>query len=199
MNDPVIATPADHRDVAEVLATAFAQDPGFQTLMPDASSRPERLLRFFEIEAGPWALDCGASWIIRDGTEPVGAAVVLPSARRHNPTRNHPATILRFMRLFGRRSLKAVRFLQVIERAHPKDEHLYLPFIGATRPGGGAGSRLLSAMSRTADAAGLPLYLEASTKTSARLYRRHGFVARETISAPGMPPTYPMWRVPSTS
>src|ERR671918_63703 len=114
MNDPVPATSADHPDMVKVLATAFSLDPGFAVLVPDADARPARLRHFFTAEAGPWALDHGFSWILRDGTEPVGAAVVLPSARRHNPTGNHPKTILRYLRTFGWNLLKAFRFIRVV-------------------------------------------------------------------------------------
>jgi hypothetical protein len=197
MNEPLVATAADHADVVQVLATAFAQDAVFSELLPDATSRPSRLHRFFTLEAGPWALDLGHSWILRDGTEPVGAAVIVPSARRHNPAQNHPVTILTYLRMFGLRSMKARSFLELLEKAHPKEDHLYLPFIGAARPGHGAGAKLMSAMARAADEAGIPMYLEASSATSARLYRRHGFVDTGTLVPPGMPPLYAMWREPS--
>ena len=197
MSEPVVATSADHADIVEVLATAFAQDPVFSALVPDARSRPKQLRRFFGLEGGPWALDFGKSWILRDAAEPIGAAVIVPSAHRHNPAQNHPANVLRYLRIFGRHPLKARSFLQVLERAHPREDHLYLPFIGATQPGRGAGARLMSAMAQAADEAGSPMYLEASSATSARLYRRHGFVDTGTIEAPDMPVLYPMWREPA--
>ena len=199
VNDPVSASSADLRDVVEVLATAFSQDAAFVALVPDADSRSARLRHFFTAEAGPWALDLGLSWILRDGTQPLGAAVVLPSARRHNPAGNHPATVLRYLRTFGWNLLKARRFIGVVERVHPVEEHLYLPFIGAVVQGRGIGSSLMSALGRAADERGLPVYLEASSEESANLYRRHGFVDTGTIAAPGMPPLYAMWREPSAS
>ena len=183
--------------MVEVLATAFSNDPVWSALLPDAGSRRDRLRRFFAIEAGPWAMDLGNSWILRDGSEPIGTAVVLPSAQRHNPAAKHPLTVLGHLRVFGRHSVNALRFITVMERTHPAEDHLYLPFIGATQSGRGAGSMLLSAMTQAADEAGLPLYLEASSATSARLYRRHGFVDTGTIQAPAMPPLYAMWREPA--
>src|SRR5689334_14830243 len=197
MAQPVPATSADGDAVVAVLATAFEQDPVFVALMPDPRTRAARLRRFFAIEAGPWALDLGSSWILRDGATAVGAAVVLSSAQRHNPAQNHPATIAGYLRAFGRQSLKARNFLEVIEENHPTEEHLYLPFIGAAKPGSGVGSMLLAAMTAAADKSALPLYLEASTETSARLYRRHGFVDTRTIAAANMPPLYAMWREPA--
>lgn len=196
MTEPVAATFADHDDIVHVLTTAFSQDPVFSALVPDAGSRPNRLRRFFGIEAGAWALDFGHSWILRNGAEPLGAAVILPSARRHNPDQYRPAALLGYVRTFGRHVVKAQRFLKVLEQNHPREEHLYLPFIGAARPGGGAGAMLMTAMTGAADDAGLPMYLEASSATSARLYRRHGFVDTGVIDVPGMPPLYPMWREP---
>jgi ribosomal protein S18 acetylase RimI-like enzyme len=142
-------------------------------------------------------LDQGFSWILRDSVEPLGAAVILASARRHNPAENHPTTIARYLRAFGRRSLKARKFLEVMERTHPVEEHMYLPFIGAAVQGRGVGSRLLSALGRAADERELPVYLEATTEESAALYRRHGFRDTGTIVAPDMPPLYAMWREPT--
>jgi hypothetical protein len=197
VNDPVSARSADHSDMVTVLATAFSQDAVFAALVPDADSRPSRLRHFFTAEAGPWALDFGSSWILRDGTEPVGAAVVVPSAQRHNPAAKHPMTVLRYLRTFGRNSMKARRFIEVVEGVHPVDDHLYLPFIGAVEQGRGIGSSLLSALGRAADERGLPVYLEASSEESANLYRRHGFVDTGTIVAQDMPPLYAMWREPS--
>src|SRR5262245_26537392 len=146
MTEPVVALPADHGDIVDVLATAFTDDPVFSALLPDAGSKTTRLRRFFTIEAGPWALEFGHSWILRDGVQPLGAAVILPSARRHNPDQNHPLTIFSQLRTFGRNSLKAQRFLKILERNHPREDHLYLPFIGATQPGRGAGAMLMAAM-----------------------------------------------------
>ena len=59
------------------------------------------------------------------------------------------------------------------------------------------GAKLMSAMGRAADEAGVPMYLEASSATSAQLYRRHGFVDTGTLEPPGMPTLYAMWREPS--
>lgn len=197
MNAPVPAQAADHSDMVKVLSTAFSQDAVFSALVPHAGSRPARLRHFFTAEAGPWALELGSSWILRDGTEPLGAVVAVPSAQRHNPTANHPKTVLRYLRTFGRNSMKARRFIEVVEGVHPVEEHLYLPFIGAVMQGRGIGSSLLSALGRAADERGLPVYLEASSEESAHLYRRHGFVDTGTIVAPEMPPLYAMWREPS--
>jgi hypothetical protein len=197
MTEPVVATSADHGDIIDVLATAFSHDPVFSALVPEAGSRPARLRRFFTLETGPWALNFGHSWILRDGAEPLGAAVILPSARRHNPDQYRPAALLGYVRTFGRHLVKAQRFLKVLEQNHPREEHLYLPFIGATQPGRGAGAKLMTAMTGAADEAGMPMYLEASSATSARLYRRHGYVDMGVIDVPDMPPLYPMWREPS--
>ncbi len=199
MNDPVTASSADYRDIVKVLATAFSQDAVFAALLPDADSRSARLRHFFSAEAGPWALDFGASWILRDGTEALGAAVVVPAERRHNPAAKHPTNVIRYLRAFGWHSLKARHMFEVLERAHPVEEHLYLPLIGAAVQGRGVGSSLLAAVGRAADERGLPVYLEASSEESAHLYRRHGFVDTGTIVAHDVPPFYAMWREPSTT
>ncbi|MCD0446872.1 GNAT family N-acetyltransferase [Glycomyces sp. A-F 0318] len=83
--------------------------------------------------------------------------------------------------------------------AHPRDfPHLHLHSI-ATVPwlrGEGAGGALLAERLRLADEEGLPVYLEASTARSARLYERAGFAAAGApIALPGGgPELVPMWR-----
>lgn len=73
---------------------------------------------------------------------------------------------------------------------------LYIAFMG-TLPscqGQGLGGQMLKHLTAKADAAGKPMYIEASSEDSARLYERHGFVRRSahTWSLPDVPgsPTF---------
>src|SRR5208283_617616 len=83
-----------------------------------------------------------------------------------------------------------------MERNHPKERHFYLSFI-AVAPrlqGLGLGSAVLEATLARVDAAGMPAYLENSNPKNTRLYERHGFVVRKSISPAGAPPLLAMWR-----
>jgi ribosomal protein S18 acetylase RimI-like enzyme len=81
---------------------------------------------------------------------------------------------------------------------HPDHEdHFYLPFI-AVRPqffGRGIGTALMCDRLAALDGQGLPTYLEASNRDSARLYERLGYKRLDrTTDMPGGPSLYPMWR-----
>lgn len=91
---------------------------------------------------------------------------------------------------------RAARVARVTARAHPRESpHLYLHSIGTVpeHRGRGAGAALLVERVRSAT---VPVYLEASTERSARLYERLGFVPEgEPIALPeGGPVLVPMWR-----
>lgn len=80
----------------------------------------------------------------------------------------------------------------------PDVAHLHLSAM-ATLPdqrGLGAGSAMVTAGLQHAAERGLPVYLEASTPGSLRLYARHGFVAlgEPIVLTDGGPTLQPMWR-----
>jgi GNAT superfamily N-acetyltransferase len=84
-----------------------------------------------------------------------------------------------------------------MDKAHPKDEHYYLAFLGIRRSaqGTGLGSALLSSMIERCDAEGVPAYLENSNPRNTALYARHGFEERDYLAVPkGCPPLLGMWR-----
>lgn len=63
------------------------------------------------------------------------------------------------------------------------DQYIKVVILG-THPsaqGKGLGSAVLKAISADADAAGLPLYLEAASRDAARLYERQGYKIIKTV------------------
>lgn len=94
---------------------------------------------------------------------------------------------------------RAETVMRLIADAHPERfPHLYLYSIAVVpeHRGKGAGGAMIKARLATAEQDGMPVYLEASTEDSARLYRRHGFEAiGERLRLPEEGPTLiPMWR-----
>lgn len=109
--------------------------------------------------------------------------------------RSLPST-LRSLRLGLVRSLG---MLSAMEKAHPKEPHYYLEFLGtrADAQGRGGGSAVLAPMLERCDREGLPAYLESSNPRNIPFYARHGFVVRPPLDLPGgAPPMTPMWREP---
>lgn len=95
--------------------------------------------------------------------------------------------------------LRTLSVLQIMEDAHPKEDHYYLFMVGVRRDrqGSGLGSAVLTPMLERCDAEGMPAYLENSKPKNEPFYARHGFVARDPLPLPeGAPLVIPMWREP---
>ncbi len=73
----------------------------------------------------------------------------------------------------------------------------YVPIGSSTvvsRQGAGLGGMLLEHTLRLADERSQPAYLEASSPRSRDLYERYGFEVTMTLTLPGGPDIWPMWR-----
>lgn len=166
----------DRRAIIDVLTTAFHKDPPMLALFPDERRRPQAMRRMYAVDVTPKAVLNGRTLVARDGDDVVGAALAFPP-RRKRPLK--PLADLldapRYVAIFGRRVLQARDLIVALNASHPKEPHIHLLYLGAARTGEGIGAALLTKLGEAADSDGLPIYLEASTPNSARLYRRHGF------------------------
>jgi GNAT superfamily N-acetyltransferase len=83
---------------------------------------------------------------------------------------------------------------------HPHDrahEYLLMIAVSPEQQGRGLGRALIEPVLERCDREGTPVYLEASSKRSSRLYERLGFAATgTTVDLPGGPQMLPMWREP---
>lgn len=88
--------------------------------------------------------------------------------------------------------------MALMDEHHPHAALYYLQLLGVDpgAQGCGIGSALLAAVLTQADRDGVPAYLEATSERNAKLYEKHGFIATGTLTLPGGPPLYPMWREP---
>jgi GNAT superfamily N-acetyltransferase len=191
------ATEDDREAVAECLALAFADDPAWAHLLPDDSTRGERLLAFFTLEIETLVPAYRQAWIVEDGS---GAAIW----GRPGEWRVPPAKELRhapqMAKVFGRRLPLAIWTLLRLERHHPRAHHWYLHYLGVEprRQGRGLGGTLLAPMLELCDREGTPAYLESSTERNRALYERNGFGLTGTFDMPaGGPPVREMWRDPA--
>lgn len=188
--------PEDVSGLAAVMARAFHDDPvvgGWFFL--DPRRRPEGLRRFFEDEIRYVTLPGGECLTNEAGT---GAALWEPPGRWKVP----PLTLLRLLpkmvKNFRGRLPLMLRGLAMIEKAHPREPHYYLPFIGVEpeQQGRGIGSHLMIPVLERCDREGIGAYLEATSEANKPLYLRHGFEVTSEIVLPKGPPVWPMWRVP---
>lgn len=194
------ATEAEHEAAAEALALAFADDPCWAHLLPNPSTRAEKLLAYFTSEIETLTPGYREVWVTEDGS---GAAVWAPPGRWRVPMRVTLGEAGKMIGVFGRRLPLALRTLVRLEGHHPKSpEHWYLHYLGVEprRQGHGLGGALLAPVLERCDREGIPAYLEASTDRNRVLYERNGFTLSGTFDMPAAgPPVREMWREVSTS
>jgi GNAT superfamily N-acetyltransferase len=185
--------------VADALARAFQDDPGWSHLLPEASDRTRRLRLFFETELRGVALPHGLVWTT---DEVVGAAVWMPPDAWRVPVTATLREAPPMVRVFGRHLPLALRSRLRMEGRHPrKPPHWYLVFMGVVPEwqGRGLGTALMLPGLQALDTAGMPAYLEASTPRSRALYARNGFAVTGEFNLPsGGPPLWQMWREPAS-
>lgn len=193
---PRRASDADAATLARLFAAAFTNDPVMDWIARRGPKRANGLERFFFWILKTRAIPFGEVWMAGDGG---AAAAWLPPDVPASPGGfvEQLRLLPMFLRLCGfPRLLRGSAMGDAMERNHPHESHFYLSFI-AVAPrlqGLGLGSAILGATLARVDAAGMPAYLENSNPKNTRLYERHGFVVRKSISPPGAPPLLAMWR-----
>ncbi|MEM1056413.1 MAG: N-acetyltransferase [Bacteroidota bacterium] len=180
----------------DAAAHAFADDPLFAHIYPDAASRVHR----FRAEHAAYL-----RWIYRpvglaETTGDVDAlALWLPPESFDQLGWREVACLPALVRTVGLRRLPLVwRTYKAFDPFYPTGEPFWYLGLLATAPeaqGRGLGSALLRAGLERADADGVGTYLETSTEVNQRFYRSHGFEVRHEIPLPDGGPTHVgMWR-----
>jgi GNAT superfamily N-acetyltransferase len=191
------ATAADHEAAAEALALAFADDPAWAHLLPDAAARAEQLLDFFTVEIDHLVPEYRQLWVTEEGS---GAALWARPGRWRVPLLRTLRPARRMASVFGRRLPLALWTQLRLERHHPaKSEHWYLHYLGVEprRQGRGLGGALLRPVLELCDRERTPAYLESSTNRNRVLYERNDFTLTGTFAMPAAgPPIREMWRNP---
>jgi GNAT superfamily N-acetyltransferase len=190
---PRLATEADARVAAELLARAFVRDPVLGAFVGEG--RTARMVRYFELECLVSFAGYGEVWLDDDG---LGAAMWRRPGGYPEPLSVQLRMLPRYLRLFPRQFVRASRSLNALAKLHPREPHWYLFAVGVVpeATGQGRGTALLAPVLGRCDDERLPAYLEASSGDNARLYARLGFQPREEIEVlPGVC-VRPMWREP---
>jgi GNAT superfamily N-acetyltransferase len=180
--------------VAEVLADAFLDDPGWVAVGP-RREHPRRKYIFRTClgairVASRW---CGPSWCIVEGGKPVAVLVgcdpgLWPPPRFRTLMHLTPGPLLAGPAPLAR-SLGTQR---VVEEAHPSYDHflVWMFAVSPNRQRAGLGRRLMREALARADAGSVPAYLWTGNPENLPYYRSHGF---EVISEARIPGEVPNW------
>lgn len=171
--DVRIATDSEMKQVADVLADAFRDDPVLNWLC----RYPEVSRGMFRYEAEAKYKHHGHIYINAAKT---GAAMWLPPGV-DSKTPFHWRLLPAFLRMIGKCGFVSLRRAELLQklmgRHHIAEPHFYLHAIGVSRPaqGKGIGSALLKNGLRACDRRGAVAYLETATEKNIALYERFGF------------------------
>jgi ribosomal protein S18 acetylase RimI-like enzyme len=172
-------------DVALVAARAFHTDPFFAFLSPGAVLRARGLALYFRTTTrhlGPTARVLTAR---REG-QIVGVAGWVAPGGYPYPVREQLFQALGTLRALAPRPpalVDGARYLQAIERAHPKEPHWYLQLLACDpeHQRSGVGSALLDGTLAQCDREGISAYLETQKEDNLAYYRRFGFEVEEEL------------------
>jgi ribosomal protein S18 acetylase RimI-like enzyme len=193
---PRRANERDSEVLARLFAAAFLHDPVFDWIARAGPRRASGMERFFYWLLKTRAIPFGEVWMSNDAAV---AAVWLPPHAPASPGSfvEQMRLLPMFVRLCGfPRLARGSAMADAMEKNHPREKHFYLAFI-AVAPrlqGLGLGGAMLESNLKRIDQVGASAYLENSNPKNARLYERHGFVARKNIAPRGAPPLIAMWR-----
>jgi ribosomal protein S18 acetylase RimI-like enzyme len=185
-------TPADHDAVVRVLSDAFADDPVFSWLYPDAPTRARVLPSFFALFA-THSERLGGNQVAGDGR---GAAVWVPPGEVLVAPEHEEAFGTELVGLHPEAAERMLMLNVAFDAHHPQEPHWYLSLLGvaSTDRGQGVGSALLREALARIDEAGMPAYLEATSVDNRRLYERHGFEVVADLALPDGPTAFAMRR-----
>ena len=187
----------DLERVTDTLGRAFQRDPVACWVTPDGRRRRSVLPALFGLLAAA-TLDDGEVHVRPDRRaaalwEPPSGPIKDPGDEATFTAALHEA--------IGPDALRVVELLVLLATQRPADPAWHLTFVGVVPAlqGCGVGTALLRPMLDRCDAEDQPVYLEASSRGSRRLYERLGFRVIGEIELPrGGPPVWPMWREPGT-
>lgn len=189
---------ADVRELSNVLARAFYDDPVMIYLQPDEKARAKALPPLFATLTRHHFISRGGSEVaLRDGH--IGAATLWDPPGQRKSSRWENLRMMPAMAWhFRARGRETQALGKAMEEAHPEEPHWYLMIIGSDPSvrGAGFGQALMRSGLDRCDGERAPAYLEASKEELVPYYSRFGFDQIGEIKIPDGPKMWPMWRAP---
>ncbi|NOX29353.1 MAG: GNAT family N-acetyltransferase [Actinobacteria bacterium] len=166
-----LVRPDEHSAATAVIGSAFAQDPAFVWIFDDDTTRPA-LVNFFMSLVVKSSAASGQCYVTPD----LGAAALWAAPGRDFSAGSTGQLIGAL--IFGAQPVRAAEigaFFGEVRNCRPAEPHWYLSLIGASRPGSGAGAKVIEPVLRTCDTTGELAYLESSNPRNIGFYERLGF------------------------
>lgn len=188
MSPPAVPTPlaaAGVADAAAVLARAFADDPGWIHVFPDAGSRVARTTTLLRLVIARAYVGHGASLTLP------GAAVAVwaPPGGHAVPPGAALRLLPRLSWLIGRRVPASLRLFRAMNAGRPTEPHHYLAMLGVdpAHQGRGLGAALLAPVLARCDHDRSLAWLESTNPANHGFYRRQGFELAHQTAIPAGP------------
>lgn len=186
--------------MAHLLARSFIDDPYPVALLGRGPGTMEQLERLLKLQLETSHLRQGLVDVALDGDQLAGAAVWLAPHHDQGSALTRLRSVPAYLRILGPRIGKAALLELQSIRSHPRFAHWYLYLLGVNpaQRGRGVGGRLLEhRLDRLPQDD--PVYLEATTTGSARLYAWHGFVELGPVPLGRRAEMIGMWRPAAAS
>ena len=191
-------TREDVPDVAAATARAFEDDPIFEWLLPDDSTRVARLTVMYEALFVPY-LKVGFVEMSTT-SERSGIAVWAGPERWDPPTAAMLGALPGLIRGLGFGGVaKFMSGLNAVKKVHPKEPHWYLAGLATDPPAQrtGVGTALVNPVLERCDREHLGAYLETQKAINVPYYERFGFRVTGELDLPKSGPhLWLMWRDP---
>jgi GNAT superfamily N-acetyltransferase len=188
------ALPSERSAVAETVATAFAEDPGWAYIFGEEY---ERLASFFVAALFDLRVDSQNVWV----TDDLAAVAMWDAPGKSDAASEDAETVWsRYHVIAGENAFgRLAIYRDAVSAASPQELHWYLGVL-ATHPDRqreGLATAVLAPILQEADRLGIACCLETSTAENRRFYERRGFTQATEIILPGGPPTWWLHRAPT--
>lgn len=188
--DTVLLTPSQRDQAAEMLTSAFQNDPMYAIILPDAilRARPLRSLWRAVIRC------CLLYGEVYSTPDVRGVACWLPPGSTNislwrSLRAGLPQATMRFPGESRRRLMDLVGYTEDLHRRLMSTSHWYLMALGVDplHQRQGIAGRLLQPVMERSGADGTPCYLETQTESNVAFYQRRGFDVVHEGDVPGYP------------